>query len=303
MITQTGPNGKTGGLTVESVRKRLDALKEEERFLVRPDKLQKWDLTILLALLFTAVVTPFEVAFLETEINVLFIVNRLIDLIFIFDMVKEFHLMYYHENGFLIKSHRMIRRRYLRSWFAIDLVTIIPYDLAKYIVEGKKLKTVSSRCHTLDLPILLFFPVPQVRIVRLFRLLKLARIFKATRIFTRWQTRLGMQHGTLTAIELTIGLTAAIHWFACCWGLLPFLLAEHETTWLSHWLDNKPDLGEHCYSTAAGECMRLIVFMYLQQRRRNRSSRQRRGASRLREQWRAVHRMPSAGGHDNHGCR
>jgi potassium voltage-gated channel Eag-related subfamily H protein 7 len=217
-------------LTVESVRKRLDALRQEERWMVHPNNplLQKWDLAILFALLFTAVVTPFEVAFLETEINLLFVINRMIDMVFIFDMGKEFNLMYYHENGFLIKSHRLIRRRYLHSWFVIDFVTIIPYDLAKYIFGGSQLKT--------------------VRIIRLLRLLKLARIFKASRIFTRWQTRLGMQHGTLMAMELSIGLIAGIHWFACTWGLLPFLLTERETTWLSYWLDGKAGLGEHCYS-------------------------------------------------------
>jgi potassium voltage-gated channel Eag-related subfamily H protein 7 len=217
-------------LQVADVRKRLDALREEEAWMIRPDNpaLQKWDFAILIALLFTAVITPFEVAFLDTKLDVLFIINRVIDCVFICDMGKEFNLMYFHENGYLIKSHRMIRRKYLHSWFIIDFITIIPYDLAKYIFEGDQLKT--------------------VRIIRLLRLLKLARIFKASRIFTRWKTRLGMQHGTLMAMELSIGLTAGIHWFACTWGLLPFLLSENETTWLSQWLDGKAGLSQHCYS-------------------------------------------------------
>ena len=49
-----------------------------------------WDGTTLVALIFTALITPFEVAFLPSaqDVNALFIVNRLIDTIFIFDMAS-----------------------------------------------------------------------------------------------------------------------------------------------------------------------------------------------------------------------
>ena len=46
-------------------------------------------------LLFTAAVTPYEVAFLETEWNALFWLNRLIDLLFVGDMVKNFVCIYF----------------------------------------------------------------------------------------------------------------------------------------------------------------------------------------------------------------
>jgi hypothetical protein len=45
--------------------------------------LQRWDIVTMLSLLFTAVVTPVEVAFLATALNGLFVLNRLVDMIFI----------------------------------------------------------------------------------------------------------------------------------------------------------------------------------------------------------------------------
>ena len=45
--------------------------------------LQKWDLLTLLCLVFTAVVAPVEVAFMETRFNALFVINRIVDVIFI----------------------------------------------------------------------------------------------------------------------------------------------------------------------------------------------------------------------------
>lgn len=44
--------------------------------------MKNWDLLMAILLLFTASVTPFEVAFLETEVNFLFFLNRLVDMLF-----------------------------------------------------------------------------------------------------------------------------------------------------------------------------------------------------------------------------
>ena len=45
--------------------------------------LHKWDVLTMLCLIFTALVTPVEVAFLKTQIDTLFFINRVIDLIFV----------------------------------------------------------------------------------------------------------------------------------------------------------------------------------------------------------------------------
>jgi hypothetical protein len=41
------------------------------------------DAVVFLALVFTATVTPFEVAFLSTSLNALFFLNRVVDLVFL----------------------------------------------------------------------------------------------------------------------------------------------------------------------------------------------------------------------------
>lgn len=55
------------------------------RCLVNPQStfMRTWDFLMIVLLFFTAVVTPFEVAFLETSVNALFVLNRLIDALFI----------------------------------------------------------------------------------------------------------------------------------------------------------------------------------------------------------------------------
>lgn len=56
-----------------------------------------WDLLTALALLFTATITPYEVAFVAPAVTggePIFIINRIIDFVFIVDFVMQFFLIY-----------------------------------------------------------------------------------------------------------------------------------------------------------------------------------------------------------------
>ena len=85
-------------------------------------RMQQWDLLMMVLLLYTATVTPFEIAFIQTDPeSLLFFVNRIVDACFILDMVFNFLLAYPSEDdGLWIVNHRMIARRYLHGWFIID---------------------------------------------------------------------------------------------------------------------------------------------------------------------------------------
>jgi len=50
----------------------------EEQFM------RRWDLWMVALLFFVALITPYEIALLETSLNLLFFVNRFIDLFFLF---------------------------------------------------------------------------------------------------------------------------------------------------------------------------------------------------------------------------
>ena len=59
-----------------------------------------WDALTAMALIFTATITPYEVGFLPTAdslLNPLFLLNRVVDVIFILDMLIQFFTMYSHE--------------------------------------------------------------------------------------------------------------------------------------------------------------------------------------------------------------
>ena len=69
--------------------------------------LQRWDVCTMLALVFTALVTPVEVAFVPglTWWTPLFWVNRCIDLVFVADMASQFFIAYRDDAKTWLREH------------------------------------------------------------------------------------------------------------------------------------------------------------------------------------------------------
>lgn len=53
----------------------------------RSKKMQRWDLVVVCALLITCVWAPYEVALIPTALNATFVMNQVINLVFIFDII------------------------------------------------------------------------------------------------------------------------------------------------------------------------------------------------------------------------
>ena len=99
-----------------------------------------WDMATVVALLFVALVTPFEVAFLDSprdwndvarrfgSVGWLFTVNRCVDGLFIVDLVLQFRLMYTEVDSAFgtqwVTNPTRIIRHYLKTWFLLDAVSI-----------------------------------------------------------------------------------------------------------------------------------------------------------------------------------
>jgi hypothetical protein len=93
------------------------------KWLLNPNEMQRWDATVTLALVFTGLFTPFEVAFVEGKcthptfvVDPLFALNRMVDLIFLCDMVLQFFLMREVETPqgtMMIKEHKLLAQYYL----------------------------------------------------------------------------------------------------------------------------------------------------------------------------------------------
>merc|ERR1719191_2512416 len=162
-------------------------------------------MAVLVALVYTSLVTPFEVAYLQTELNGLFFVNRIVDLVFLIDMGLQFVTkIEVHEKGGVtwIRDRGQLAKRYFKCWFWIDLVSILPFDMLSIVSDSDAFAALES-----------------VRIIRLLRLLKLVRIVKASRMLAQWQNYVAMKYSSIALLKLSVGLVCMAHWLACVWGL------------------------------------------------------------------------------------
>lgn len=179
--------------------------------------MSRWDQAIISALIWTALVTPFEVSFLNPDWNWLFVVNRLIDCIFLTDMGFTFFLDPMDDqtrkiNG--IPNHRLMAEAYLSGWFTIDFLSCVPFDLVTILLEGGDFQNLKF-----------------LRALRLLRLVKLLRLFRASRIFARWEDRVAVDYAMVSLLKSTLGTLLVSHWIGCLWYITAYI-EDADVNWV-----------------------------------------------------------------------
>ncbi len=183
-----------------------------------------WDMCVAMALVFTALVTPYEVAFLGAPkgIDALFILNRLLDVVFIIDVGVNFFLIQQVSDSHgdrWVTDHGQIVLGYLRGWFTLDVFSIVISLLDFVAVSNNGGGGVSQ------------FKV--LRVVRVLRLIKLLRLVRTSRLIKRWETRIRINYAALGIVRILVSLLLCTHWQACTWTLgAAFTQPTAQHTWM-----------------------------------------------------------------------
>ena len=200
-------------------------------FLIHPldaKWLGNWDIVMTLCLVFTAFVTPYEVALLEARVDILFCINRLLDLLFMLDLLLQFVLVVPDKANSLtstdkragwIVSPSKIAARYLRGWFPIDLLSVT--------VGMSDIVQVAGILDAADLS-----KLRVLRVLRVLRLIKLLRLLRASRIIKRWEMRLAINYSLLSIVFNLVAMCLVSHWLACVWVLQARLVDDPLSSWL-----------------------------------------------------------------------
>ncbi|KAG8504423.1 LOW QUALITY PROTEIN: Potassium voltage-gated channel subfamily H member 1, partial [Galemys pyrenaicus] len=89
-----------------------------------------WDWVILILTFYTAILVPYNVSFKTRQNNVAWlVVDSIVDVIFLVDIVLNFHTTFVGPAGEVISDPKLIRMNYLKTWFVIDLLSCLPYDV------------------------------------------------------------------------------------------------------------------------------------------------------------------------------
>ena len=79
---------------------------------------RQWDMIGFLMLIFVALVTPFEIAFVGGDrLDVLKLINWVVNLYFLFDLFLNFNTGYFdYKNGLWVTRRDLIAAQYIKSW-------------------------------------------------------------------------------------------------------------------------------------------------------------------------------------------
>ena len=131
VMDQSLKSKKIHDLLHEDILHKMENIKRSKKWIINPvsKNMKRWDVLMIILLLFTACATPYEVSFLETALDALFVFNRVVDFAFMVDIGLHFFLPFETPEGQTVYSHSKIAVHYIETWFLIDFVSILPFDV------------------------------------------------------------------------------------------------------------------------------------------------------------------------------
>ncbi|CAK81386.1 unnamed protein product (macronuclear) [Paramecium tetraurelia] len=142
--------------------------------------------------------------------------NQFMDVFFYIDMILNFKLAYYHR-GEIIFDRKLIAINYLKLWFWLDFLAVLPYD-QMFSVED-------SQTQLFKIVRLFKF----IKIIRLLRVLKISKILqKLEESFTLAQTFQAM----IQFLKIACMILSIAHWIACIWNIIEYTDEQVSITWM-----------------------------------------------------------------------
>ncbi|XP_006029120.1 potassium voltage-gated channel subfamily H member 8 [Alligator sinensis] len=185
-----------------------------------------WDWLILLATFYVAVTVPYNVCFIGNDdlstTRSTTVSDIAVEILFIIDIILNFRTSYVSKSGQVIFEARSICIHYVTTWFIIDLIAALPFDL------------------------LYAFNVSVVSLVHLLKTVRLLRLLRLLQRLDRYS-----QHSTIVLTLLMSMFALLAHWMACLWYVIGKREMEKNNplTWDIGWLH---ELGKRLESPYYG---------------------------------------------------
>jgi len=196
-----------------------------------------WDFYIMIVMVIAAFLTPWQLAFVDDDTEGWLAVNAATDLSFLIDLMVTFFTAFYEEKTYLlVTDKRVIARKYLRFWFWMDLISIVPIDLiVRSSSDGESIGSLAK-----------FTRVGKLyKMVRMLRMVKMIRIVKdRKKIMANLDSMMKTNPGFERLIFFCFGFALLVHTFASVWIMLASF--DDEMNWRIAFRNKyfQPSMGE-----------------------------------------------------------
>ena len=171
--------------------------------------------------------------------DALFVVNQVVNFVFVVDLVLNFFLPFREDiskGGRTVREHARIARHYLRGWFFIDLVSVLPFDWLDVLGISERV-TNSGGDPTF------------IKLIRLLRLLKLLKLARLQRVAADEAVRDARRHDVHRqgGLFYVVVIVVTLHWLACLWACLStFSLFDRRSAELAAAVAARMDFDAAC---------------------------------------------------------
>eukprot|EP00899_Mesostigma_viride_P014264 jgi/Mesvir1/22839/Mv20099-RA.1 len=187
-----------------------------------------WDIMTIVMLLYISILIPFRIAFAVRDELAWMIADRAVDVFFVADIVLNFFTGAIVD-GKVIMKRSEVASMYLRSWFVVDVVAAIPYDvIAEVIMTGTIASESQSKYYLRSAKLLRF-----ARLAKVMRLIRLIKMVRMSRMVEQLKSSVRVRRSILHIARFIIIVLFTAHWSGCIMFLISSLGAEECDRYLS----------------------------------------------------------------------
>ncbi|XWS17181.1 hypothetical protein CRYUN_Cryun33cG0046100 [Craigia yunnanensis] len=203
------------------------------RFIVSPydRRYRVWETFLVILVVYTAWVSPFEFGFLRKPELPLSITDNVVNGFFALDIILTFFVAYLDKTTYLlIDDPKKIAWKYSSSWLAFDIISTIPSELAQKIS-----------------------PKP-LRSYGLFNMLRLWRLRRVSALFSRLEKDKNYNYFWVRCAKLICVTLLAVHCAGCFYYLIAARYHDPGRTWIGS------SLGDNFLEQSSS--IRYVTSMY-----------------------------------------
>ncbi|XP_070969749.1 potassium/sodium hyperpolarization-activated cyclic nucleotide-gated channel 2 isoform X1 [Oncorhynchus clarkii lewisi] len=190
-----------------------------------------WDIVMLLLMMCNLVILPWGITFFEDQKTLPWIsFNVISDTCFLVDLVLNFRTGVLEGDDQIILDPKVIRMRYLKTWFVVDFISSIPMDYIFLIVDLEAQMEASDVYRTAR-------ALRIVRFTKILSLLRLLRLSRFIRYIHQWEEIFHMTYDLASAVVRIVNLIGMMlllcHWDGCMQFMVPMLQDFPPDCWVT----------------------------------------------------------------------
>ncbi|KAK6945052.1 KHA domain [Dillenia turbinata] len=231
-ISRDGSHYSLSNAVLPSLGARSNRRVQLRRFIISPydRRYRFWETFLVVLVLYTAWVSPFEFGFLQKPAGPLDIVDNVVNGFFAIDIIVTFFVAYLDRTTYLlIDEPKKIAWKYATSGLAFDVISTIPSELAQKMS-----------------------PAP-FQTYGLFNMLRLWRLRRVSALFARLEKDRNFNYFWVRCAKLICVTLFAVHCAGCFYYLLAAKYHDPKKTWIGASMN---DFLEQSL------CIRYVTAMY-----------------------------------------